>query len=302
MARSKMMDHILVTGASGQLGQEFQQILNRQSLKTTFWSRKDADISDARFGQRVRAVKPGLIINCAAYTAVDLAEQQAQAAHLINTESVRILAHTGKDLKIPIIHFSSDYVYHNTDGLPMKETATLSPQGVYARTKLQGEEHLLSIHPAALVFRVSWLYSTYGHNFPKTIIRLCKDRQTLNVVKDQIGAPTFAKDLAEAIFTIIQQNPTYDDFVRISGVYNYCNEGTTNWAEMARFIVAVMGFDCIINPIPSSEFPTAAPRPANSRLNLSKFKETFRQEIRKWDESLRICLSSLQNEKTSDAL
>jgi len=291
----------LVTGASGQLGQEFRQLaMDSSNIESVFWARKDGDITQQESLLKINDIQPDVVINCAAYTAVDLAESHLEEAKLTNATAVRNLAIICEDLNIPVIHFSSDYVYNNDLNRPLKETDPVNPQGVYARTKLEGEQYLLENHGAALVFRVSWLYSTFGHNFPKTILRLCKNREELNVVEDQIGAPTYARDLATAIWTIIQKYPTYDHIKRYKGIYNYSNEGLTNWAEIAESVVDFAGYDCRINRIPSIEFPTAAPRPVYSKLNLSKFKETFGQQVEKWDVSLAHCLAALKIEQESE--
>ena len=288
------MRKILVTGASGQLGQEFQKLaMDIKSVEFIFLSRDNGDICKAETIVAIRKLRPDVVINCAAYTAVDLAESYPEEAFSVNANGVKNLACLTQELAIPMIHFSTDYVYHNNLRRALHESDPQRPRGVYARSKLKGEKLLLTYHDYPLIFRVSWLYSTFGKNFPKTIIRLANTRDQLNVVQDQIGAPTNARDLASAVWQIIDQSLTIEDWKKISGIYNYSNGGTTNWYEIARFIVTELGINCQITPIASWKFPTAAPRPRYSKLNLSKFRETFDQEIRHWRDSMSHCLRSL---------
>ena len=290
-----MTGKILVTGASGQLGQEFARIAKETGRDDfIFWTKSEADICAADVGQRIRSLQPAILINCAAYTAVDQAESQATQAYEVNAEAVKNLAIITNDLSIPMIHFSSDYVYHNHLRRPLLETDPMHPKSVYAKSKLKGEKLLQAHHQFPMIFRVSWLYSTFGKNFPKTILRLASDRNQLNVVHDQIGAPTYARDLALGIVKIIDQIGGRDQWNKVSGVYNFSNEGITNWAEIASFVVHFSQLNCQINPISSREFPTAAVRPRFSKLNLSKFRQTFDQEIRPWQDALEECLSELQ--------
>lgn len=289
------MKKIVVTGASGQLGQEFRRLSAlTNTAEFVFWSRAEADITSPGTLHLLQQLKPDLLLNCAAYTAVDLAESHAEEAFKVNAQAIGNLGKICQDLSIPVIHFSTDYVYHNNLRSPLKETDPTRPKGVYAKSKLKGEQLLQAHHDFPLIIRVSWLYSTYSKNFPKTILFLVGQRDQLNVVRDQLGAPTYARDLAEAIWQIIQQNAKLADWKKVAGIYNYSNEGVTNWAEMAQFIVNTAGSKCRINPIPSKEFPTSAPRPRYSKLNLSKFKKTFKLDIRQWQDSLHDCLIELK--------
>lgn len=285
---------ILVTGANGQLGQEFANVILESGEQMMLWGKKEADICDTNVEAYIRRAEPTHLINCAAYTPVDLAETNHDLAYQVNAKGVANLADICEKLEIPIIHFSSDYVYHNRLRRPLLETDPTNPKGIYAKSKLKGEKLLQAKHSFPLILRVSWLYSVFGNNFPKTIIRLASQRKELNVVKDQIGTPTNARDLAEAVISIIRNQNASGDWRKISGVYNYSNEGTTNWFEIADHIVRFSHLNCQINPIPSKEFPTAAPRPRYSKLNLSKFKVTFGQEIRPWRVALEECLINLQ--------
>ena len=285
---------ILITGANGQLGQEFSRLPYNAREETIFWTRQDVDICDHQLEQKIKAVHPTHLINCAAYTAVDLAESQPERAFMVNADAVANLAEVCTKLNIPMIHFSSDYVYHNHLRRPLEESDPTRPKGVYAKSKLKGEQFFMGRHPYPLIFRVSWLYSTFGNNFPKTILGLASKREQLNVVKDQVGAPTYAKDVAEMVIRIIRNQRSTQDWKKISGIYNYSNEGLTNWYEMASFIVRFSQLNCQINPIPSRDFPTAASRPRYSKLNLSKFRVTFGNEIRDWQDAMEECLMNLQ--------
>ncbi|MCB0666955.1 MAG: dTDP-4-dehydrorhamnose reductase [Saprospiraceae bacterium] len=291
---ASQITRILFTGANGQLGREFSALTLADKEEMVFWSKDTVNICDERLIDQVREANPTHVVNCAAYTAVDLAESNAEVAYQVNAEAAGNLAKICASLNIPLVHFSSDYVYHNNLRRPLVEEDPTRPKGVYAKSKLKGEKLITANHSLAVIFRVSWLYSTFGNNFPKTILRLAASRKELNVVNDQEGAPTYGRDLAEVILEIIRKDHSLEWWRRISGTYNYSNTGTTNWYEIARRIVHFSQLNCRINPIPSREFPTAAPRPRNSKLNLSKFRETFGLKIRPWDDALEECLGKLQ--------
>jgi dTDP-4-dehydrorhamnose reductase len=285
---------ILVTGASGQLGQEFVRLSQEiGSNDFVFWSRREGDITRPETLEALRKLNPAILINCAAYTAVDLAQTQVKEAYEVNAEAVQNFAIICDELGIPMIHFSSDYVYHNRIRVPLRESDPTRPKGVYAKSKLKGEQNFLASHRFPIIMRVSWLYSTFGKNFPKTILLLSAQRDHLDVVSDQTGVPTNARDLARAVWQMIGQLKKPTDWKKISGIYNYSNEGTTNWAEIAKYIVSTTDSSCQINPVSSKEFPQLAPRPRYSKLNLSKFKETFKIDIRHWQDSLSDCLIEL---------
>ncbi len=291
------MTKVLVTGASGQLGREFRSLENRdKKIQFVYWSRSDVDITDPEIGKKITAVRPDWLINCAAYTAVDLAETNKKIAFEINANAVKKLGKAANQLKIPMVHFSTDYVYHNSLRRPLTEEDPLRPKGIYAKSKLKGEKILLEVHPNPIIFRVSWLYSSHGKNFPKTIMGLCASRDELNVVSDQWGSPTYARDLASTVLSIVMRDLSPGDLMEIRGVYNYCNLGQTHWAEIAEFIVSYCNQGCKINRIKSVQYPTPAPRPRNSQLNLTKFNRTFGIPIPHWKESLSKCLDLLQNE------
>jgi len=288
---------ILITGANGQLGHEFSTIRTNSNEDIVFWSKQEVDICDEHLENKIVDLNPTHLINCAAYTAVDLAESHRELAYKVNVEAVANLAKICQKLNIPIVHFSTDYVYHNNLRRPLEENDPTRPKGIYAKSKLRGEKRLLANHPYPLIFRVSWLYSAFGHNFPKTILGLARQREQLNVVNDQIGAPTYAKDLAETVVQILRKERSISEWTKIRGIYNYSNEGMTSWYDIAQLIIRFNHINCLINPIPSQDFPTTAARPRYSKLNLSKFKATFGLKIRSWEESMEECLLEL---KTKD--
>ncbi|NND09469.1 MAG: dTDP-4-dehydrorhamnose reductase [Saprospiraceae bacterium] len=290
------MKSILVTGAAGQLGSEFERL--SRSIKDfhfIFTTRTQIDLARPETFETINDLQPDIVINCAAYTAVDQAESERETAMAYNANILADLAQICAAREIPIIHFSSDYVYHNALRRPLRETDPTRPKGAYAKSKLKGEKVLLQHHPNPLIFRVSWLYSSFGHNFPKTILRLIKERDLLNIVNDQIGAPTYASDVARMVVEVSRQMEGlwHEKF----GIYNYCNIGTTTWSGIAQHIVDRTGSSCKINPIPSVQYPTLAPRPRYSVLNLSKFKKNFDLPIPHWQDSLDHCLDLLLNEK-----
>lgn len=288
------MKRVIVTGSGGQLGREFQVLASDfKQLAFSFYSRSEGDISSLEFLKKLEKSKADVIINCAAYTAVDKAESERKKAKEINADAVGRLGELASKIGSAFIHFSSDYVYHNNRKRPQRETDPTRPKSVYAKTKLRGEKLLTQMHQFPLIFRVSWLYSTFGHNFPKTMLRLGAEKAALNVVSDQVGAPTYAKDLAHTVLQIVDKMNDHTDWSQIKGIYNYCNSGTTNWAEMASFIMSHANLSCQINPIPSTQYPTPAARPRNSRLDLTKFSRIFGMSVPSWQSSMVECLDLL---------
>ncbi len=294
MARE--LKHIVVTGSQGQLGREFQKISMDSPCRFTFLSKRELDITSGQSQVTLGTLQPDIVVNCAAYTAVDQAEDEKELAMTVNAGGAEKLATICADLNVPIIHFSSDYVYHNRLRRPLKETDPTRPKSVYGKSKLKGEKLIQKVHPFPIIIRVSWLYSTFGKNFPKTMLHLAQERTSLRIVADQIGAPTNARDLAHSVIEIIENNQS-DNWADISGVYNFSNEGSTSWYKIACFIIEYAELDCLIHPIKSIEYPTKAKRPRYSILNLSKFNRTFGGGISKWEESMKICLSELLNER-----
>lgn len=287
---------ILVTGANGQLGKSFHQIQTEfPGFQLEFHDRSTLDISNRNDIDKIQVINPDAIINAAAYTAVDLAETNFISAFKTNVISTIFLAKKCNDLNIPFIHISSDYVYDNDLNRPLLESDPCKPKSKYADTKFIGESLALYYNPKTIIIRTSWVYSEHGNNFVKTILRLAKDRPEINVVNDQIGAPTYASDLAGISLKILNKiflEPGY-----IYGIYNYSNLGSISWYDFAREIVLLSGLKCKVNPIPTSEYPRPAPRPSYSVFNLEKIKSTFGIEPIPWQKSLKICLENLQQKE-----
>jgi dTDP-4-dehydrorhamnose reductase len=231
------------------------------------------------------------IINCAAYTAVDRAEEDSQLSYRINAGAVKTLSSICLDRKIRLIHISTDYVFDGGGNHPIGEDAVKNPLSVYGKSKLEGETYVLSTLADAYVIRTAWVYSSYGKNFVKTISRLASERQSISVVNDQIGSPTYARDLAPAIIEIVKAIETKS--ADHPGVYHYSNEGSISWYDFACFIVKHFGFACDVKPIPTEEYKTLAIRPTFSVLDKRKIKRTFGIEIPHWHQSLVECLKEL---------
>lgn len=290
---------ILITGANGQVGQCFRQAAAKwPSQNFVFAGSQDLDVSDRKAVRAyIQALKPqklAWVINCAAYTAVDKAESEPDKAHKINALGAKYLAETCAESGIPLIHFSTDYVYHSRQNTPFQETDPVSPKGVYARTKLAGERAALRANPLCMVIRTSWVYSEYGQNFVKTMLRLGRERDSISVVVDQIGSPTYAPDLAAAVLEIISLVETGSvSKEAISGIWHYSNEGVCSWYDFASAIFELEKLACKVRPIPSKDFPTPAQRPPFSVLDKSKIKAAFGLEIPHWRESLRRCLEKM---------
>lgn len=272
----------LVTGSGGQLGNELRL---RLGDKAHYVDRDELDITNAEAVKEFCASREyEAIINCAAYTAVDKAEEDAVAAELINVIGPKNLALSG----LPLIHVSTDYVFDGESCRPYTETDRTNPQSVYGRTKLAGEETVLENAETAIVIRTAWLYSQFGNNFVKTMRRLGTERPELRVVFDQAGTPTYAGDLADAIVEILPQiKPGMKE------VFHFSNEGVCSWYDFAREIMDLSGLVCKVVPIESKEYPTLAKRPAYSVLNKAKIKNTFGLSINHWKESLQSCLKNL---------
>ena len=293
---------ILVTGANGQLGSELQALSSHYNqYRFTFVDRSDIDLNDTEAIEHYFKEKTfDTIINCAAYTAVDHAESNPDLADNINHKAVKTLATIAKATNTTLIHISTDYVFNGKNFQPYVETDPTDPQNVYGKTKLAGERALLSINPPnAVIIRTSWVYSSFGNNFVKTMLRLGKERDELGVIFDQVGTPTYARDLAEAILTIIlnpepqSPNPTE--------IYNYSNEGVCSWYDFTKAIFELSDINCRINPIETKEYPTPAARPSYSLLNKSKIKTAYSLKIPYWRDSLKICLDELEKPGDTNA-
>ncbi len=287
------MSNILITGATGQVGQELQFLAPAfTNFHFLFANRTELDITDkASIHHFFESNSIHYCINCAAYTAVDKAESESLQAYLVNVISVANLSEACKNVGAPLIHFSSDYVYHNGQNIPLKETDATNPQSVYAKTKLEGEQAALAVWENTMVIRTSWVYSSFGYNFVKTMIRLGKERPELRVVYDQIGAPTYARDLAQAVLDILQKVEKGElERSLLHGIYNYSNEGVTSWYDFAKAIFEMNDINCKVMPIETKEYPTPAARPPFSVLNKAKIKANFHLEIPHWKDSLSNCL------------
>lgn len=279
-----MPKHVLVTGANGQLGSEIQALApGYNDFRFTFCDRDTLDLSNTDAIEAYFQDKTfDAIVNCAAYTAVDKAESDKALAFAINYKAVESLAHIAKAKNMALIHVSTDYVFDGSNYKPYSEEDPTNPQSVYGASKLEGEEALLSINPPnSVIIRTSWVYSTFGNNFVKTMLRLGQERDELGVIFDQIGTPTYARDLAKAVLTILPQ--LTNENVEI---YHYSNEGVCSWYDFAKAIFELSKVSCKVKAIETKEYPTPATRPHYSLLNKAKIKTTFSMTIPYWRDSL----------------
>lgn len=285
------MLNILITGARGQLGSSLRQLGSVSPNNYLATDVAELDITDAgAVLQTVKEQRIDVIVNCAAYTNVEKAEEDEPTADLLNHKAAAYLAAAAKETGATLIHVSTDYVFDGTAHLPYTEDAPTAPLGVYGRTKLAGERAVAESGCKYLTFRTAWLYSEYGNNFLKTMLRLTAEKERLNVVFDQAGTPTYARDLAMTIFSIVEGGY----FAGNEGLYHFSNEGVASWYDFAAEIAAAAGHDkCRIRPCRTAEFPTKAARPAYSVLDKSKIKETFGLEIPHWRESMLYCLKNM---------
>jgi len=282
------MANLLITGAGGQVGRELKYLSQNFSGNTYHFLTRDVlDITNEQaVSEHIQKHHIDVVINCAAYTAVDKAEEEVSLAQKINAQAPGFLAKACAENQAFLIHLSTDYVYHNGLDRPLVETDPCHPQSVYARTKLEGEIAACAFPEHSLILRTSWVYSSYGRNFVKTMARLGTERDQLRIVYDQVGAPTYARDLAQAIFRLIKNG----EYSKKPGTYNYSNEGVTSWYDFALSIFTWLDIDCQVEPIRSAEYPTPAKRPTYSVLDKQLFKDTFDQAIPHWQESLWACL------------
>jgi len=281
---------ILVTGCNGQLGNEIRKIAGDYSAMSFIYTDvAELDITNInKIDEFVTANPVDVIINCAAYTNVDKSETEREIAYKVNVTAAGNLAEIAVKHKAMLVHISSDYVFGGTSYKPYNEDDPANPQGYYAITKFQGEEAILKTDAKAMIIRTAWLYSEFGNNFVKTMLRLGKEKKELNVVFDQVGSPTYAADLAKAILDIL---PKYN--IQGITIYHYTNEGVCSWYDFAHKIMELSGSPCKINPIETKDYPLPAPRPHFSVLNKSKIKCTFGIAIPHWESSLKICLKKL---------
>ena len=284
--------NILVTGANGQLGNEMHRLGAVSPNNYIFTDVAELDITDANAVlATVKNNEVEIIVNCAAYTNVDKAESDEATAELINSTAVRNLAVAMKEAGGTLFHVSTDYVFGLDGNTPRTENMPLNPLGVYGRTKLHGEQAIEESGCKALIFRTAWLYSEFGNNFLKTMMRLTAEREQLNVVFDQMGTPTYAGDLALAIFSIIEAGV----YAGNEGIYHFSNEGVCSWYDFAVEIAAAAGnANCRINPCHSSEFPSPVTRPPYSVLDKTKIKNTFDIDIPHWRESMEYCIKRIK--------
>lgn len=281
---------ILVTGANGQLGKELKQLSSSfPQFEFQFLSREDLPIHHFELVRNFfNAYHPAYLINCAAYTAVDRAESEKELAFQVNGEAVGVLAAVCKEKNCRFIHISTDYVFDGTVTTPYKEDHPTNPQSVYGASKLEGEQQAFQFNPDSIVIRTAWVYSEFGKNFVKTMLKLMSEREELSVVSDQVGSPTYAADLAAAILHIISSGKWQ------AGIYNYSNEGVISWYDFAVAIKELAGSNCKVNAIPTSAYPTPAKRPAYSVLDKSKIMATFDLPIPGWKKSLVTCLKRIK--------
>lgn len=282
---------VLVAGASGQLGQSLQFIArNHTKIKFHFYNSSALDITSLEDCKTIFAeIRPDFCINAAAYTAVDKAEGEPEKAHLINVTGAANLAAVCRELDAVLLHISTDFVFDGTASQPYTELDNPNPTGVYGQTKLDGERAIQAIWEKHFIIRTSWVYSQFGNNFMKTMLRLASERDSLSVVNDQIGTPTNAVDLAEALITIINKlESTTNEY----GIYNFSNEGQCSWYDFAKKIFEINKIKIDLHPIPTTAYPTPAKRPSYSVLDKSRIKKVFEIKIMDWEQSLSSTLLS----------
>jgi dTDP-4-dehydrorhamnose reductase len=283
------MEKILVTGATGQLGSELKVLSDNYSqYEWIFADRTQISLDNlAVLQNQLEAISPNVILNCGAYTAVDKAETEQELADVINHLAVGIIAQYAKDHSVKLIHISTDYVFDGNSSVALTEEALTEPVNVYGASKRAGELACLKANPDAIIIRTSWVYSRFGNNFVKTMQRLLQERDSIGVVNDQIGSPTYAADLAQAMMDIVIAQEW------IPGIYNYSNEGEISWYEFVLAIQEIGGYTCDVSGIPSSAYPTPAKRPAYSLLDKSKIKKAYGVTIPDYTESLKECLNDI---------
>lgn len=286
------MQTILVTGSNGQLGSELQHLVadfDEEGYRFIFTDVAELDITDRQaVSCFVEDNNVSILINCAAYTAVDKAEHDPEKAELLNRVAPGYLAEAMEAVGGTMIQISTDYVFDGMGHMPYREDAPTHPTGVYGRTKLAGEEEVICGCTGSMVIRTAWLYSTFGNNFVKTMLRLGRERENLSVVFDQIGTPTYARDLAKVILTIVRAGIK-------PGVFHYTNEGVCSWYDFARAVHRFAGLNsCDVRPVHTVEYPAEAPRPHYSVLDKTKIKEAYAIQIPWWEDSLKECVEALK--------
>ena len=284
------MQTILITGSHGQLGNEMQQAAkNYPAFNYLYTDVEDLDICDkGALNTFVKANQVNIIVNCAAYTAVDKAEDDVELCYKINADAVRNIGVVAKENDLKVVHVSTDYVFDGTNYMPYTEDQTVCPSSVYGKSKLAGEQALFESCDQAVILRTAWLYSSFGNNFVKTMMKLGSERDSLNVIFDQIGTPTYAADLADTILKLLS-NETF-----VPGIYHFSDEGVCSWYDFTKSIHRIAGITCDVHPIETREYPTRTPRPHYSVLNKAKIKSTYAISIPHWEESLEKCIKILQ--------
>lgn len=285
-----MKPTILVTGANGQLGKEIRQLEEAYTgFNFVFLSREDLPIHHFELTRSTfEAYQPAFCINCAAYTAVDKAETEKDLAYQVNAEAVGVLAAVCKERGCGFIHVSTDYVFDGNGTQPYKTTDATNPQSVYGETKLEGERQALQLNPQSIIIRTSWVYSEFGKNFVKTMMRLMGEKTEIGVVNDQVGSPTYAADLANAILQIIASGKWQ------AGIYHFSNQGIISWFDLAVAIRDIIGSSCKVNPIPTAAYPTPARRPGYSAMDTSLIAQNYGIEAQPWKQRLQACIDRLQ--------
>ncbi|MBX3255793.1 MAG: dTDP-4-dehydrorhamnose reductase [Chitinophagaceae bacterium] len=280
---------IIVTGADGQLGRSIQHIAPAfDGYEFIFLSRAGLQVNDeAAVNAFFEKSMPGFCINCAAYTAVDAAETHVEEAFSVNAGGAGILAAACARYHVKLIHISTDYVFNGRSSIPYLPGSNTDPVSIYGLSKAKGEELVMAAGPATVIIRTSWVYSEYGKNFVKTMLRLMTEREQVNVVNDQTGAPTYAADLAGAIMRIVEAGAQH------AGIYHYSNEGCITWYQLALAIKELTGSGCQINPIPSSEYPTPAKRPSFSLLDTAAITGSYGIQMLPWKQSLETCIRNI---------
>jgi dTDP-4-dehydrorhamnose reductase len=288
------MNRILVTGSNGQLASEIKELSLQYEYIFYFVSKSELDITNKKEVEIfVNKNDIDTILNCASYTAVDKAEEEKELANSVNHKAVRYLAEISKEKNIKLVHISTDYIFDGHNYQPHIEIDKGNPCSVYGQSKFDGENAMIEVNPKnSIIIRTSWVYSQFGANFVKTMLRLGREKEELGVIFDQIGTPTYAKDLAKVMLDILPklENDTVE-------VYHYSNEGVLSWYDFATEIMNMAGVECQVNPIESKDYPTAAQRPFHSLFNKSKIKEKFQITIPYWRESLDRCLTEMGERK-----
>lgn len=285
---------IIITGKNGQLGNELAELTGSfPSLHFVFIGHAECDITNSADVRKIfETYKPAWFINTAAYTAVDKAESEQQQAYAANAEAIGTIAVLCNEYHTKLIHVSTDYVFDGKGNKPYTEDDITDPVNYYGYSKWVGEQLALQNNASTIIIRTSWVYSKYGNNFVKTMLRLMKDRSELNVVSDQFGSPTWAKDLAEAILGIVHDTNSFEENFK-PGIYHYSNEGIISWYDFAVAIQILKGLACKVNPITTDQYPTPARRPSWSVMSKEKIRSAFHLSIPEWKQSLEKCLAQL---------